>query len=271
MTILGSADLAVGAPEAVAPPPVTEAVGGRSWPARRVLAWSGPGGWKSTPPVLTPRPACPALSDSGFTTIELMVVLLVMGTLLAIAIPTVLGTTASADDRSAQSNLVTALTDAQSQFQNGGQTYFVKGVQDAPAFAGDLAGVQPSLSFRAGSAGQSTAQGSSGSLSEISVGVSADGEGLVLAAYSLPGNCFYVVTNAASLSASARTFSPYTGTAVTTSPTHAPAGPIALPATAGTTYVEVAEDTTASDCNANSPLTSGPSSTVQYSVAAFPH
>ena len=45
--------------------------------------------------------------DSGFTPIELMVVLLILAILLAIAIPTFLGVTKSANDRAAQSNLNT--------------------------------------------------------------------------------------------------------------------------------------------------------------------
>ena len=44
--------------------------------------------------------------DSGFTLIELMVVLLILAILLAIAIPTFLGTTKTANDRAVQSNLI---------------------------------------------------------------------------------------------------------------------------------------------------------------------
>ncbi len=106
-----------------------------------------------------------------------MVVLLVLAILLAIAIPTFLGTTAAADNRSAQSNLITAFTDAKTQFQYGGQSYYVDGRMDrrhSPVFS-----TQPSshLKFRAGSLGPSTSQGSSDSLSTISVAVSADGNG----------------------------------------------------------------------------------------------
>ena len=52
--------------------------------------------------------------DAGFTLIELMVVLLILAILLAIAIPTFLGVTKSANDRAAQSNLNTALVNAKS-------------------------------------------------------------------------------------------------------------------------------------------------------------
>lgn len=211
--------------------------------------------------------------DGGFSLIELMLVLLVLAILLAIAIPTFLGTTATADNRSAQSNLITAFTDAKTQYQYHGQTYFVGGTQDSVGFANLLDAAQLDLKFRAGSLGPSTSQGSSDSLTTISVAVSVDGNGLVLGAFSVPGNCFYVVDNSAQLSDAAKAASPYAGTTLVTTTASSPAsaGSIGLPTAPGTYYVEVKGDVDKSDCNAFTPKAPGAPGTVQYSTDAFPN
>jgi type IV pilus assembly protein PilA len=209
--------------------------------------------------------------DAGFTLIEIMIVLMILAILLAIAIPTFLSTTAVATSRAAQANLNTAYTDAKVQYENNGQTYWVNGAQDALGFANLLSAAQLSETFHVGSAGTTTATGSSGSASVVSVSVSLDGNGLVLANYAKPGTCFYIVDNTTGLSPASSSVAPYTGaTAITTSPVVATAGTLGLPTGSGVNYVTVKGDYTANDCNAYSPETSGSPATVQYLTSGYP-
>jgi len=131
-------------------------------------------------------------ADAGFTLIELMVVLLIIAILLAIAIPTFLGVSGSANDRAAQSNLTNALTEAKALYQNS-QTYCeascATGVtalpvstilSSAPEFAWTNAAVNP---------------GNGISIAPVDVTTTAGtGDGVIMAAESKNANtCWYAV------------------------------------------------------------------------------
>ena len=132
------------------------------------------------------RPAdlrCDNSPEAGFTLIELMVVLLIIAILLAIAIPTFLGVTSGANDRSAQSNLTNALTEASAIYQNQNQQY--------PNAVGGYSAAAPEFSWSyAGNCSKATSNC-------MSVETSADQNILLLADFSpaANGKCWYALVS----------------------------------------------------------------------------
>lgn len=203
-----------------------------------------------------------------------MVVLLVIAILLAIAIPTFLGTSTSAKDRSAQANLNTALVTGNDVFQTNDQSFAIGAPAQYALFAANMASTlsvqQPSLAFTTLA---------SNDPSNLSVSVSAGGNGIVLADRSPSGECWYAVDNSRAISSTvngADKLRPYgTGTASkasTTSPTTGKkvAKKLFFPSTVGSYYAEVSGDTVAADCAASDPVLTGTAATYQIAVSSFP-
>lgn len=115
--------------------------------------------------------------DGGFTLIEVMVVVLVIGILLAVGVPTYLGARERAQDQSARSTLRTAQTTAAIVYVDNG-TYRDASVRN-------LRDAEPGLTWR-GSNSASRDQ------DEVSVAATRDGSEWGAATLSDSGTCFYI-------------------------------------------------------------------------------